>query len=127
MTKKTPEMRARAIAMRKAGMTMKAIAETLGVSVRAVKQWTDPEAARRDLEMQKKRRAAENSKGPIYKHKRGPNDPTEDEVRRLLDLVPADSRDLTGRVFGDPIPGDPRRPHLRRPTTTKEKPATTSS
>lgn len=36
-----------------------------------------------------------------------------DELRRRRALIPDDTRDLTGRVFGDPIPGDPRRQTAR--------------
>lgn len=31
------------------------------------------------------------------------------EWKRQLALMPRDTRDLTGRLMGDPIPGDPRR------------------
>jgi hypothetical protein len=34
---------------------------------------------------------------------------THEELRERLSLVPKDTRDLTGRLFGDPIPNDPRR------------------
>lgn len=33
----------------------------------------------------------------------------EAEWRRQIAIMPDDTRDLTARVFGDPIPGDPRR------------------
>ena len=32
------------------------------------------------------------------------------EWKRQIELMPQDTRDLTGRLMGDPIPGDPRRP-----------------
>lgn len=32
------------------------------------------------------------------------------EWKRQMELMPQDTRDLTGRLMGDPIPGDPRRP-----------------
>lgn len=31
------------------------------------------------------------------------------EWKRQMALMPKDTRDLTGRLMGDPIPGDPRR------------------
>lgn len=34
---------------------------------------------------------------------------TQAELRERLALVPRDTRDLTGRIMGDPIPGDQRR------------------
>lgn len=34
---------------------------------------------------------------------------SDEELAKRLALVPQDTRDLTGRAFGDPIPGDRRR------------------
>lgn len=32
---------------------------------------------------------------------------------RQMEMMPRDTRDLTGRLLGDPVPGDPRRPWLQ--------------
>lgn len=42
--------------------------------------------------------------------------PTEAEYLHAISLIPPDTRDLTARFFGDPIPGDTRRPHHFEPT-----------
>lgn len=42
---------------------------------------------------------------------------SERELQRRLSLIPPDTRDLTGRAFGDPIPNDRRRPWLCKNTT----------
>lgn len=34
---------------------------------------------------------------------------SEDELIKRLAMIPADTRDLTARIMGDPIPGDKRR------------------
>lgn len=38
---------------------------------------------------------------------------SEEELAKRLALIPEDTRDLTGRMFGDPIPGDRRRKCIR--------------
>ena len=45
-----------------------------------------------------------------YENKAGPRVAiTKEELARRLALIPIDTRDLTARICGDPIPNDPRR------------------
>lgn len=41
--------------------------------------------------------------------------PTEAEYRHALSLIPPDTRDLTARLCGDPLPGDTRRNLIKEP------------
>lgn len=34
------------------------------------------------------------------------------EWMRQMEIMPCDTRSLTGRLMGDPVPGDPRRPWI---------------
>ena len=54
--------------------------------------------------------AAKKAAGLTYFSGRG----VEESAYRLMELIPADVRNLTQRICGDPIPGDPRRPWVVR-------------
>ena len=36
---------------------------------------------------------------------RGPAKPAEEDFKRLIAQIPRDTRDITGRMLGDPLPG----------------------
>jgi len=112
--KLTPEQKIKAIALRRAGHTFTEIGEVFNVGKDAIRRATDPEWARRRCEQINRSRSAnprirDRSKDrprvrDRSKEARGPKGPlpTEAEIRRL---IPEDTRDLTGRIFGDPLPG----------------------
>lgn len=49
-----------------------------------------------------------------YKGRRAPPPMSERQLAAHLAMIPEDTRDLTGRAFGDPIPGDRRRTWRRK-------------
>jgi hypothetical protein len=52
-----------------------------------------------------------NLKHSPFRRERAPI--TEGELQRRLSMIPEDKRDFTGRVLGDPLPNDKRRPSCR--------------
>lgn len=76
------------IEMRLKGHSLKVVAKHFGVSITAVAKYTDP------------RGGYNASAGPIGKNSR-----TEADANRLMRQIPEDTRSLTGRICGDPLPG----------------------
>lgn len=63
MTKKrTPELVAEVLRLRQQGMSMRAIGRQLGVSDKTIRRWTDPEAAEKNREYNRKYREANHEK-----------------------------------------------------------------
>lgn len=86
------ETRARAAQMRANGMSVKEIGQILGCSPGAVLRWTTP--GYRDRQNASSRLRIEYQ-APQWKL----------DAERLLKAIPPDTRDLTGRICGDPLPG----------------------
>lgn len=57
----------------------------------------------------KKRRGGRQIFKTIIRHSHGKLAISDHELTERRRLIPSDSRDLTARFFGDPIPGDRRR------------------
>jgi hypothetical protein len=96
------------------GWTFKRIGERLGCAFHTVKRVLDPEyAVKRRIQVRESRQIRE----PSLPRKTARENATavsvkEDAAARLAE-IPADTRSLTQRLCGDPIPGDPRRARLR--------------
>lgn len=93
------------------GWSVKRIAEQFGCHDQTIRRATDHryrETRRQDIERQRLRNSRnQNSAGRLADLR----SVKEDAAARLAE-IPADTRDFTARMFGDPIPGDPRRPWL---------------
>lgn len=107
----TPDQIAQARQMRDSGMSWKKIAKHFGVSEDTARRPLDPEwTARRNATVAANRRLrrarmAEGEACPSFVHYvcSMPEEAKRDG-ERLLAQVPADTRDLTGRICGDPLP-----------------------
>lgn len=111
-----PEQVREAKALRKAGKTFAEIARHLGVTAKTVRRAIDPGYARhlreqvREARIQKKRAEEIDRPGPssandsrIRAVQRRRNE--EKKIAERLAALPPDTRTLTGRLMGDPIPG----------------------
>jgi transcriptional regulator with XRE-family HTH domain len=85
--------------MRAEGITFKEIAERLGVNIGAIDAILKPERTQRVNEARRLKRANEGQRKPHFIHY------TEPRPEILGELPPPDTRDLTGRLLGDPLPG----------------------
>jgi hypothetical protein len=96
----TPEMRAEIRRLyQKGGITQRAIGEMFGLHQRTI-----CDSVRGVIPVTRPR--------PVKVHPAGDLDiiATREDARRLARLIPDyDTRSLTARLAGDPIPGDPRR------------------
>ena len=74
------------------------VARQFGISQVTAHRWIDPEYQRRS-----------NRRHREYYHAAKPHvaekGPPEADLAARLSEIPPDTRDLTGRMFGDPIPG----------------------
>jgi len=92
------------------GWTFKRIGERLGCAFHTVKRVLDPDyAVKRRIQVREARQIRE----PSLPRKTARENATavsvkEDAAARLAE-IPPDTRSLTQRLCGDPIPGDPRR------------------
>ena len=102
--KRTPELEAKARALRSQGMSWRDIGKAIGVNPTSVHEWCDDEyrdykrGRRQELKRTDKPEAIRRPyQGKTWKEFR-PDD-------RHLPKVPPDTRDLTARMLGDPLPG----------------------
>lgn len=91
--------------LRAEGKRWSDIERITGVKYEKARRLADPDyAARRRAE----HRAIQFAKGRVKKP-RGANEGSAEEklerVKRLRATIPPDTRDLTGKIFGDPLPG----------------------
>lgn len=97
----------RARAMRKAFHSWRSIAEALGLTEDRLRREIDPGFAehRREVVRNRRRVVAQAPREPQFSA--GPSDRvwTAEKLERLLATIPHDDRDLTARLFGDPLPG----------------------
>lgn len=101
----TPENRSKAVAMRADGAKVADIAKALGASDTTVFYWLNPgkEKDRRERKNAIRRQATEDRNA-----KANPRFVTSPRFRpdvTKLPPVPADTRDLTAKFCGDPLPG----------------------
>lgn len=101
----TPERRREAVAMRKAGARLADIATALGASDTTVFYWLNPgkEKSRRERKNAIRRQHTEERNAKA--NPRFVQSPRFRPDVTKLPPVPADTRDLTARLFGDPLPG----------------------
>lgn len=97
------ELKLRAIAMIERGdMSGREIARELGVSHTAIRCWIDTAyRKRRNAEALLRDRESRARRSP-HRRAKEPSKARQDEV---LQIVPLDTRGLTGRLCGDPLPG----------------------
>ena len=94
--------------MRRDQISWTRIAEHFGVAYDTVRRALDPEwAARRrtGIAEARRRRRGEGTKARSFNHVPEMRVSDKADGERLLREVPADTRDLTGRLCGDPLPG----------------------
>lgn len=94
--------------MRLAGRSWLSISAAVGAGVEAIRRAVDPEwaAKRREGQNANRKRLRISRDLPSPKQQRpDTNRPTLDEARRAIAGVPRDTRDLTSRLLGDPLPG----------------------
>jgi len=116
----TDDHRAEAKRLRKEGLSYREIGRILGFTGAAIHKACD-------LHYAEKRRAQINSARAVRKadgpgrgngiHYATAASVRADAASRLAE-IPPDTRDLTGIMFGDPIPNDPRRYWLHGSSTT---------
>lgn len=101
----SPDRRVRIAELHQAGKEPRQIAEQAGVRLETVKRWIDP-AWR---EKRNRQIAAVRERGGGASAGRIALDSARADVEARFAEIPPDTRGLTARLFGDPIPGDPRR------------------
>lgn len=103
----SPEQIAQAQQMRRNEMPWAHIAKHFGVTPDTVRRALDPEwaARRRAGVAEARRRRGEGTKARSFNHVPDMRVSDKADGERLLREVPADTRDLTGRICGDPLPG----------------------
>lgn len=90
-----------AVIMRDAGADWKAISRATEISVDTLRRRLDPD-------YREKRSAKEKARRSVFyglAHSIDPNRPKPHEVLRALTSIPRDTRNLTARLCGDPLPG----------------------
>lgn len=97
-----------ALEMIAAKIPLAKVATVFGVTADTVKRRIDPSYARsRQERVNELRVQRQLGKAPEAKiiGARAVYRTTDAQARRLMDQIPYDTRDLTARVFGDPLPG----------------------
>lgn len=98
--KDTPENVAKARELFSSGMCWAHIGREIGVGEATVHRWLDPHFAERSRHWQREKRWA-YPKDLFAKE----NKPSPADVAARLAEIPADTRDLTACICGDPLPG----------------------
>jgi hypothetical protein len=101
------ELLASAEKMRAEGRSWHAISQSIGQTKSWIRYRIDP--AYQELRKAQSSTAAHHGIDPALLPSRGISPLTKAELRERLRLIPMDTRDTTGRLMGDPIPGDRRR------------------
>ncbi|TPK14142.1 hypothetical protein [Mesorhizobium sp. B2-5-11] len=107
----TPEQKKEAGTLFKAGWTYLRIGEKLRCHYQTVKRALDPEYAscRSEQARHCRRKRAKGAKPVNPKREHALSIDVKADAAARLSEIPPDTRSLTGRMFGDPIPGDTRR------------------
>lgn len=106
----TPDQIEKAHKLLAVGMSLSFIGRVMGVTHMTVKYWTESPQyrqrhAERNNELRRIRSARRMERCQSAKPEPEPERVTIDEWRRLLREIPKDTRDLTARICGDPLPG----------------------
>ena len=103
----TPAQIARINEMRASGMAWKAIAEQFGVSHETIRRVVEPgyREHRNALSRARRQSSGEGKADRAFNHVPEMRVDDKRDGERLLREVPADTRDLTARICGDPLPG----------------------
>lgn len=102
--------RPRVLELREKGLSNYEIGRRLGISGEAVRVYamTETKFARYSEKQRERRRAYRAANGGTERVVR-PHIPTNRKIREdaafRMDEIPADTRDLTARLLGDPLPG----------------------
>lgn len=95
---KISTMKQEAAEARKRGERCSVIAKRLGVSEQTVSVWT------RGLGLGRAKSGSYNVGASKYIGSHTPKPLTEDEYWKRIRVIPPDTRDLTGKLLGDPVP-----------------------
>lgn len=99
--KRTPEKVEQARELLAAGMCYEQIAKKMGIgSGWTIRRWLDPAFAEKRRQASRDRRFAYPPDLFAYEAK-----PSEADLRARLAEIPPDTRDITGVLCGDPLPG----------------------
>lgn len=99
----TDEQRGAIQELKSHGWNIASICRALSLNEYKVRKVFDPEAhAQRVVQRQQRRKQLEPVNGP---HVMSRYRPSPELLKRLWSAVPADTRDVTGFVMGDPLPG----------------------
>lgn len=98
--RKTPELLSEAIRLRGEGRSFNEIGDALSVSSDTVHCWLDEKYAHRRRSM-----VNANRRGEAHDINRIDRRPSHSDVAERLAEIPPDTRDLTSRLCGDPLPG----------------------
>ena len=99
-------IRPEARAMRDAGQTIQSIARHFGFDADTIQRAVDPEYAERRRRLNNEARRRRRGSGIALEiHRVEVSGVSREEAAAAIASVPADTRDLTARVLGDPLPG----------------------
>lgn len=87
------------------GSTWKEVVRTTGCSIHHVKKALDPEYQERRREKDRRRYRQIHAQKTAEAGHRAATAIPPSEARRALASIPRDTRNLTARVLGDPLPG----------------------
>lgn len=110
----TPEVLQTALRLRYEGMAWEAIAKQLAVPYDGLRRRLEPGYATKRNQKIAEARSRLVLAGGVYSERLGP-----DEAAKAIAAVPIDSRRLTARVCGDPLPGRSALDRLRDPKPSK--------
>lgn len=103
----TPEQRDRIAAegrrLRQEGLSWRAIGRIFGVGDQTVRYWADPDRAQEVRAASASNRAAGRKQGG--RPSREDSAAGRADVMARLAEIPPDTRSITARLFGDPLPG----------------------
>lgn len=99
------------------GWTYARIGAEVGFTGQSIRRALDPEyAVRRREQINLNRKSTAKSVVGEYRGSNAEHVSVKADAAARLAEIPPDTRDLTQRFCGDPIPGDPRRPWRKEPS-----------
>lgn len=102
----SPEAIKKARQMIQAGATWKAVGRELGCAADTVRRWLDPQWAEMRRKQVNEARLRKRLGNPVQREKpQSLRVAVKADAERAFAQVPPDTRDLTARIFGDPLPG----------------------
>lgn len=91
-----------AIKLKADGFNIKEIAAALGVAKSTASKHMSPNYRQKDIEYRRRNVLGVRPKSPIFMAERALK---AEEVEARMAEIPEDTRNLTSRAFGDPLPG----------------------